>query len=215
MTQLAEKFQRLSTSDLTRISKFISEPIFNTVSPIDSDSNSRPAEQSPYGLCNAASIFQDLLLGRINAAPEIPLTGAQRGLVLSLTPQGFVVHWPGRRPDYVHADSSRVVVMAEILPFQDGEALPEDQHSLTDILPSSTTMESANFRGSSHTREVFVAPGRGRSPLHEPTPPDENSVDERLSSISPDVLPVPMKLMLREPQGRRRISRGKDAASGQ
>jgi hypothetical protein len=68
--------------------------------------------------------------------------------------------------------------MAEILPFQDGEALPEDQHSLTDILPSSTTMES-------------VAPGRGRSPLREPTPPDENSVDERLSSISPDVLPIP------------------------
>jgi hypothetical protein len=81
--------------------------------------------------------------------------------------------------------------MAEILPFLDGEALPEDQHSLTDILPSSTTMESANFRGSSHTQEVFVAPGRGRSPLHEPTPPDENSVDERLSSISPDVLPIP------------------------
>jgi hypothetical protein len=58
-------------------------------------------------------------------------------------------------------------------------------------MPSSTTAESANYRGSSHTREVFVAPGRGKSPLREPTPPDDNSVDERLSSISPDVLPVP------------------------
>jgi hypothetical protein len=133
--QLVEKLQQLSISDSTLISEVLSEPVFNSVSPtvIDSDSSIKTVEQSPYptGLRNVASIFPDLLLGLINAAPEIPLTGAQRGLVLSITPQGFIVHWPGRRLDDIYSDSSRVDAMAEILPFQDGDTLPEDQHSST------------------------------------------------------------------------------------
>jgi hypothetical protein len=76
--------------------------------------------------------------------------------------------------------------MAEILPFQDGGDILEDQHGSTEIVQSSGIVESTNHWVAAYNREVFMAPERGRSPLCSPTPPDENSVDERLSNISPD-----------------------------
>jgi hypothetical protein len=86
----------------------------------------------------------------MNLAQEIPLTGAQRGLVLSNTPQGFIVHWPGSCPDNSYPDSSRVIAMAEILPYQDGDVLPGDDRGSTEILESSGTTESATNRVSVH-----------------------------------------------------------------
>jgi hypothetical protein len=79
--------------------------------------------------------------------------------------------------------------MAEILPYQDGDSLPDNDHGSTEILESSGTAESATNRVSGHAREVFMV--WSRSPLHAPTPPDVNSDDETTSAISPDALRTP------------------------
>jgi hypothetical protein len=89
-------------------------------------------------------------------AQEIPLTGAQRGLVLSITPQGLIIHWPGSCLDDSYLDSSWVIAMAEILPYQDEDSLPGDNHGSTKILESSGTAKSATHRVSMHAQEVFM-----------------------------------------------------------
>ena len=74
---------------------------------------------------------------------EIPLTGAQRGLVFSATSEGNIVHWLGVRPFNDPSVSSRLVGMMSRLPFQVGTPLPiiEDEGS-TEILSSASTAES-------------------------------------------------------------------------
>jgi hypothetical protein len=76
--------------------------------------------------------------------------------------------------------------MADILPYQDEDSLPGDDHGSMEILESSGTAESATNRVFEHAREVFMV--QGRSPLRAPTPPDVNSDDETTSAISPDAL---------------------------
>jgi hypothetical protein len=82
--------------------------------------------------------------------------------------------------------------MAEILPYQDGDSLPGDDHSSTAILESSSTTKSATNRVSMHTRKVFMV--RGRSSLRAPTSSDINSDDESSSAISPNALGDPNKI---------------------
>jgi hypothetical protein len=218
MDQLVDKFSRLSISDSIQILEVSKEFDFGTVmtEEINPESNlgftSEVLSPYPLGLCNAIFIYQELLQGRVNPAQEIPLTGAQRGHVLSVTLQGFIVHWPGSHPDDSYPDSSRVIAMAEILPYQDGDSLPGDDHTTMEILESSDTTESATNRVFVHAREVFMV--RGRSPLSAPTPLDINSNDE-----SPSLFPLMhselrMRQKPRRPRGKRRISRGRDAASG-
>jgi hypothetical protein len=79
--------------------------------------------------------------------------------------------------------------MIEILPYQDGDSLPYDDHGSTEILGSFGTAGSATNRVFGHAREVFMV--RGRSPLHAPTPPDVNLDDKTTSAISPDALGTP------------------------
>jgi hypothetical protein len=70
--------------------------------------------------------------------------------VLSITPQGFIAHWPGSHPDDFYLDSSWVIAMVEILPCQDGDSLLSDDHSSTEILKSFGMAESATNRVSVH-----------------------------------------------------------------
>jgi hypothetical protein len=79
--------------------------------------------------------------------------------------------------------------MADILPYQDGDSLPGDDRSTTEILEGSDTAESATNRVFVYAREVFMV--RGRSPLHAPTLPNINSDDEIPSTIFPDALGAP------------------------
>jgi hypothetical protein len=137
---------------------------------------------------------------------------AQKRHVLSVTSQCFIVHWPRSRPDDSYPDSSQVIAMVEILPYQDGDSLPGDDHGSTEILKSSGTVESATNRVSGHAREVFMV--RGRSPLRAPTPPDVNSDDETTYAISPMHLELRTRQKSRRLRGRRRTSRGRVAASG-
>jgi hypothetical protein len=75
---------------------------------------------------------------------DIPLTGAQKGLVLSITPEGGIIHWSGARPGTSSTDSSRLVGMVELLPYQDGRTLPADNsdHGSTEIMDSVMTAQS-------------------------------------------------------------------------
>ena len=54
--------------------------------------------------------------------------GAQRGLVLSITPEGGIVQWSGARPDTSLIDPSHLVGMVELLPYQDGVTLLADNN---------------------------------------------------------------------------------------
>jgi hypothetical protein len=98
MDQLVENFSRLSISNSIQISEVSRNFDSGTAMPeeINPESHlgSTPEVTGPYplGLCNTTFIYQELLQGRVNPAQEIPLTGAQKGLVLSVTPQGFIVH---------------------------------------------------------------------------------------------------------------------------
>jgi hypothetical protein len=76
--------------------------------------------------------------------------------------------------------------MAEILPYQDEDSLPGDDHVSMEILESSGTAEFATNRVFGHAMKVFMV--RGCSPLRAPTPPNVNSDDETTSAISPDAL---------------------------
>ena len=80
------------------------------------------------GLKNSALIYQDTISYLVQSEQEIPLMGAQRGLVLSITPEGGIVHWPGVRPDTSLIDSSHLVGMVELLPYQDGRTLLADNN---------------------------------------------------------------------------------------
>ena len=71
----------------------------------------------PVGLKNSASIYQDTINHLMQPKKEIPLAGAQRGLVLSITPEGGIVYWLGARPNTSLIDPSRLVGMVELLPY--------------------------------------------------------------------------------------------------
>jgi hypothetical protein len=195
MDQLTEKFSQLLISDSIQISKVPKEFDSGSVTPEEINPKSNPGSTPevlgpyPLGLCNAAFVYQDLLQGWVNRAQEIPLTGAQRGLVLSITLQGFIIHWPRSRLDDSYPNSSQVIAMADIFSYQDGDSLPSDDHSSMEILKSSDMVESATNRVFVPAQEVFMV--CGRSPLHAPTLPDINSDDESPSATSPDALRDP------------------------
>jgi hypothetical protein len=54
---------------------------------------------------------------------EIPMTGAQRGLVLTATLEGKIIHWLGVRLLGNASDSSRMVTIMGPLPYQAGVTL--------------------------------------------------------------------------------------------
>ena len=121
----------------------------------------------PLGLKNTASIYQDTIRYLMQSEQEIPLTGAQKGLVLSITPEEGIVHWSGARPSTSSIDPSRLVGMVELLPYQDGNTLPADSdHGSTENLHSATTAESRTHSTPRHSREVFMA----CQPPHIPMP---------------------------------------------
>ena len=48
-----------------------------------------------YGLRNTASIYQHFTQDKMDSARKILLGGAQEGMIMTVTPQDCVVHWPG------------------------------------------------------------------------------------------------------------------------
>ena len=123
LDQLAEKFSHLSIFDSTRTQ----EVTINHDSRSDTSPLSRleiPSEVQhedlvcfPLGLNNSAPIYQDTISYLMQSEQEIPLIGAQRGLVLSITPNGGIIHWPDAWPDTSFIDLSHLVGVVELLPY--------------------------------------------------------------------------------------------------
>ncbi|HET8670085.1 MAG TPA: hypothetical protein VFM05_05495, partial [Candidatus Saccharimonadales bacterium] len=140
----------------------------------------------PLGFRNAAHVYGKLLEGNSQSV-EIPLVGAQQGLVLSLTRQGYAVHWPGAKPGEMISDTMRIIGMVEILPFQEGGIICED--ASTEIIESVSSAESTTSRVSPISREVLMV--RQRSPLIRPIQPEILEGEETEEAISYDQLPTP------------------------
>ena len=69
-------------------------------------SSSIPTRTQKFGFC-----IPGVDLKLMQSDQEIPLTGAQRGLVFSATSEGNIVHWPGVRPFNDPSVSLRLVGM--------------------------------------------------------------------------------------------------------
>ena len=125
----------------------------------------------------------------VQSEQEIPLTGAQRLLVLSITPEEGIVHWPGARPDTSLTDPSRLVGMVELLPYQDGRTLPTDNNDRgsIEILDIVMTVESRTHSATRHSKEVFMPGQPPQIPM--PNPPDIQDGEETLSDISSNTMP--------------------------
>jgi len=131
------------------------------------------------------------------------LTGAQKGLVLSITPEGGIVHWSGARPSTSSSDPFCLVDMVELLPYHDGSTLPADNdHGSIEILNSVTTAESGTHSAPRHSREVFMAVNPPQIPM--PQAPDIQEGEETLSNISPGPQHLTGRLT-----SRRRLGKGR------
>jgi hypothetical protein len=64
----------------------------------------------------------------------VPLIGDQEGLVLTMTPQDYLIHWPG---SVSRSGSIRLVDEATILPYQEGSTLYDNDTS-TEIISNSS-----------------------------------------------------------------------------
>jgi hypothetical protein len=78
------------------------------------------------------------------------LVGAQEGLVLTITPQDCLVHWPGSVSE---DDDIRLVDEATILPYQEGSTL-YDTDTSTEIISNSN--DPVTDAETTHAREVFM-----------------------------------------------------------
>ena len=142
--KLAEKMTKLSTSDTTR-NKEESGYETDSEKEIQPDSKTIFTAQEPsliglgdtttiakgydpynskknlgtYGLRNAASVYQHFTQNKMNSARRILLEGAQEGMIMTVTPQDCVVHWPGSFTSSKVQTGTRV----EELPYQEGKEL--------------------------------------------------------------------------------------------
>jgi hypothetical protein len=196
--QFAKKFSQLMTSDPTRILKQIDlnsntvsipSPFSIDAAPIyqeyDSDTtfvNNSVSHPSifPLGLNNSVSIYQ----GQTSSAQRIPLIGAQEGLMLTITPQDYLVHWPSSIPG---DGRSRLTSITEFLPYQEGNLICEDEIPTKILDNSDMTGSSTDDRGVNASQVVFMV-RCPRSPLIPPKASDVRSSDESKTNISPDDL---------------------------
>ena len=113
---------------------------------------------------------------------RIPLKRAQEGLVITITSQDCIVHWPGSVPE----DSSTRLVDATtiaILPYQEGDSIC-DLEASTKVISNSDSVETNADNRTVHARQVLMV-RRPRSPLVPPEALDARSSDESESNISP------------------------------
>ena len=101
-----------------------------------------------------ATSYQTRPEGSTNPVLRMPLKGAQEGLVLTITSQDCIVHWPGSIPE----DSSTRLVdttMTAILPYQEGDSIC-DLEASTEVISNSDSIETNINNRAIHAREVFM-----------------------------------------------------------
>jgi hypothetical protein len=109
------------------------------------------------------------MTGRIQ---KLQLTGAQEGLMLTVTPEDCLVHWSGTYP---LNSNVQLVEEAITLPYQKGSTL-HNASTPTKVLSSKASLVPG--------REAFMI--RRTLPM-PPTAPDVRSSDESKSNISPNM----------------------------
>ena len=186
LEDLVENFGEFSTSDYN--SNWGSQSESTSTTPPRPNRSNEPAPQPsfdsnsslirfPFGLRNAASVYQGLLTDKVSGSEpgsgldynsdsdeETPLTGPQPGLVITSTPAGRFVYWPGKKPEDLLEPDSRLIACLDPLPFQHGAPLapiPEEA-TATEVISSSSSSYSPE-------REVFVAINE-----HTPDSPDRH-----------------------------------------
>jgi hypothetical protein len=95
LDQLAEKFSHLSISDSTQTREvIINQDSYSDMSGLEIpfEVQGGDLDHFPLELKNSTSIYQDMISYIMQSKQEIPLTGAQKGLVLSIKPEGGIVH---------------------------------------------------------------------------------------------------------------------------
>jgi hypothetical protein len=166
---VSESTQALTTTSLDLVSRsdsssgsnpdsFRDEPssfpieLWNAVSTLQEiNSNllqvsSRKLSRLLTGLNNVARAYQDLLQKAAGLVRRLRLTGAQEGLVLTVTSQDCLVHWPDTFPQ---SSNTRLVEEAITLPYQEGGAF-RDANALTEVISNSSRA------GLVPAREVFM-----------------------------------------------------------
>ena len=87
-----------------------------------------------------AKSYQSRPEGSLDLVLRMPLKGAQEGLVLTITSQDCIVHWPGSIPE----DSGTRLVgttTTAILPYQEGDSIC-DLETSTKIINNSDSVET-------------------------------------------------------------------------
>ena len=129
-----------------------------------------------------ATSYQIRPKGSTNPVLRMPLKGVQEGLVLTITSQDCIVHWPGSIPK---DDGTQLVndTTTATLPYQEGDSIC-DLETSTEVINSSGSTKINDDDRTTHAREVFMI-RHPRSPLISPEAPDVRSLDESESNISP------------------------------
>ena len=107
----------------------------------------------PFGLHNMAKSYQAQLEGSLDPVLRMPLKRAQEGLVLTITSQDCIVHWPGSIPE----DSGTQLVSTtttSILPYQ-GDSIC-DLEASTKVINNSDSVEIDADNRTIYAREVFM-----------------------------------------------------------
>ena len=129
--------------------------------------------------------------GYLDLMLRMPLKGAQEGLVLTITSQDCIVHWPGSIPE----DSSTRLVdttTTAILPYQEGDSIC-DLEASTEVISNPDSIGTNINNRAIHAREVFMI-RRPRSPL---VPPQKHPMSGHQMNLSPTYHPLPRGMMVR------------------
>ena len=109
-----------------------------------------------------AKSYQSRLEGSLDPVLRMPLKGAQEGLVLTITSQDCIIHWPGSVPE----DSGTRLVdttTTTILPYQEGDSI-YDLKASTKVISNSDSVETNANNRTVYAWEVLMV-RRPRSPL--------------------------------------------------
>ena len=114
----------------------------------------------------------------MNSARKILLEGAQEGMIMTVTSQDCVVHWPGS----FALSKARTSTYIEELPYQEGEEL----ESSSEAAGSSTKRRIEYRTRRTQKRYTVYMAEQLEQPLEPPQIPDIKSSDESEGNISPD-----------------------------
>lgn len=94
LEDLTEKITNFSISNSIQSQRQLQQHESHLDTSTLSESDSLLPIQLHFGLRNSTSVYQELILKMNCHNHQIPLVGAQQGLVFTATPEGNIVHWP-------------------------------------------------------------------------------------------------------------------------